>query len=475
MTTARSFGATDDVQSAAFTPPGTGSVCFFVKGPSVGDTTSRGLMSMGFSPYISVNASEFGGGTPTAGSIYWSHSWSSADRRIQVASPGLTWANWNHLAFTWDGSSTSGAVKVYANGVLLTNSLDVNAVGTIDLTSSKVTAGNRNSGSQGFTGSMAFFSLHNAVLTQAQVQAHMNTGVQTTSRILSWDLGSGSPETDGSGNGHSGTVSGTSVVSGPSLSTTYTQTISASGTGTATMVRRTALTRSATGTGTATMTRRTAKPLAVAATGTATLIRQARKTLAATGTGTATMAVTRLALVTLSVAATGTTTMVRKTSKALAVSATVAPALVKRTAKTLAASATGTASMATLKVVLVTLSAAATGTATLVKRTGKTLAAAATSTPTLAKRTAKTLAASAGGTATLVKQPRKSLAAAATGTVSMVRRIGKLLGYAATGTPTLTTIGGSVAPPERGTRAEAIAVDDRSSVGTASSTSTRRV
>lgn len=187
------------------------SFCAWVKNPSVAGTTCKMLACQEDQWRISFNAEKYGGGTAAAGALYFGRSWGTTDQVTEVQSPGATWANWNHVAVTYDGAATTNAAKFYLNGTLLTNSFTRNAAGSIDNAVGNPNAGNDNAHTLSCLASIAFASFHNVVLTQAEILEHMLTGYAGRGCYVSWDLSGDSPERDRSGSGRLGTVTGTSV------------------------------------------------------------------------------------------------------------------------------------------------------------------------------------------------------------------------------------------------------------------------
>ena len=238
--------------------------------------------------------------------------------------------------------------------------------------------------------------------------------------------------------------------------TTFFQTLTATATGSASLVKqaniiRTAtstaaasfikqanIIRSASSTATASIIKQARTTLSAASTGAASLIKQARITLSATGTGSASLTVIRVALLTLSATATGTATLIKQANIIRSATATGTASLIKQARITLSTSSTGTATLSAVKVLLLTLSATATGTATLTKQAGKLLTVTATGTATLTKVAGKLLTAGATGTATIIKQARKTLSATGTGTATINTLRSLVLSATSTATATIT-------------------------------------
>jgi len=117
---------------------------------------------------------------------------------------------WTHLAGTYDGS----IMRLYVNGFEVANRP---MTGTIDTTVNQMWIGS-SVFNEFFPGRIDDVRVYNGALTQAAIQADMNTALSggvpptDTSLKLSYAFGEGSGGTtsDSSGNGHTGTISGAS-------------------------------------------------------------------------------------------------------------------------------------------------------------------------------------------------------------------------------------------------------------------------
>ena len=150
--------------------------CGWVENPIATGTTCKMLACQEDQWRVSLNAEKYGGGTPTAGSLYFGRSWGTTDQLTQVQSPGATWSAKNHVACTYDGAATTNAASFYLNGTLLTNSATRNAAGSIDNATGNPNLGNDNAHTLGATGTYGPASFHSVVLTAAEILEHMATG-----------------------------------------------------------------------------------------------------------------------------------------------------------------------------------------------------------------------------------------------------------------------------------------------------------
>ena len=250
--------------------------------------------------------------------------------------------------------------------------------------------------------------------------------------------------------------------------TTFAQALSATATGSASMVRRPGIGLSAAATGAASMVRAVRSTLSAAATGTASIVRQARLGLAASATGTATLVASKTILQTIAATATGTATMTLRVGKLLSAAATGSPTMVRQSRLGLAASAAGTAGM--VRRVGKGVAVTAVGTASIARRISMTMSTAATGSASIVKRTTKILASSASGLASLVAENigvvrigrnRLGDAAGAGGTRSVIAAALGGLGRSGAGTPG--------ASPGRGSSGSAGAGGARGTPGSAGS------
>lgn len=163
-------------------------------------------------------------------------------------------------------------------------------------------------------------------------------------------------------------------------------------------LRRQTLT--ATSTGTPSIVKLVNKILATSSTGTATLVKLVNKITSVTSTGSATLTKVMIFLrSTLSVTSTGTPTTVRLVNKTMAVTSTTVAAITRVVQKVISAASGGTSSI--IKLVSKTLAATSTGTATMVRVTSKVLAATSTGAATMVRLINKTLNAASSGLASL--------------------------------------------------------------------------
>ena len=85
---------------------------------------------------------------------------------------------WHHIGVIYDASSTANKPTIYLDGVAQTVSTTSTPVGSIVSNTDPYILGNSASGDRGWNGLIDNLYIYNAALTQAQIQATMNTGVQ---------------------------------------------------------------------------------------------------------------------------------------------------------------------------------------------------------------------------------------------------------------------------------------------------------
>jgi hypothetical protein len=143
--------------------------------------------------------------------------WSSVEGIWIVTSSVPTWANWNHFAVTYNGSSSANVPTFYINGSAV--SIDTTASspsGTINNTASTLAIGNRRSSLFAqIGGAMAYMGFHNVVLTAAEINYAMRLGFLPRGAYIQIPMLGDSPEPDYSGAKRNATVSGATVATGP--------------------------------------------------------------------------------------------------------------------------------------------------------------------------------------------------------------------------------------------------------------------
>ena len=95
-----------------------------------------------------------------------------------TATSAISLNSWNHVAAVWDGTSTAANVKIYVNGNEVPHRLDRDATGTRLIDSNNdLIVGNNAAGDQTFDGLIDEARIYNRALTQAEIQADMNTPI----------------------------------------------------------------------------------------------------------------------------------------------------------------------------------------------------------------------------------------------------------------------------------------------------------
>lgn len=140
---------------------------------------------------------------------------------VKVADQGGTnWANWNHIAVTFDASSNANVPKMYINGVERTVTVTTTPTGTVNTTSNVMTVANRPTSSRNI-GLAQHVGIYSAVLSQANITFLQSNAHYGTSQFANWTFNSlAATYTDLSGNGRTATVVGAPTYSSddPTLS-----------------------------------------------------------------------------------------------------------------------------------------------------------------------------------------------------------------------------------------------------------------
>ncbi len=85
---------------------------------------------------------------------------------------------WNHVAVAWDGTPNASNVKLYVNGVEVAHSRDFDATGPrVNDSSNNLIVGNNNGTDQTFDGIIDEARVYDRALSQAEIQADMNTQI----------------------------------------------------------------------------------------------------------------------------------------------------------------------------------------------------------------------------------------------------------------------------------------------------------
>lgn len=117
------------------------------------------------------------GGAP-ANSLSMSISAATTALVVNTNASTVTFNTWNHIAMTWDGSSTATNVHIYVNGVEVGYSTQQNAIGAItDQTGSTLYLGNRSAGDRNLQGKVTEIAFFNRVLSSLEVSDIYNNGL----------------------------------------------------------------------------------------------------------------------------------------------------------------------------------------------------------------------------------------------------------------------------------------------------------
>ena len=81
----------------------------------------------------------------------------------------LVAGQWQHIVLTWDGNSSVASVKVYRNGVVLTNPYGSGGVGTKPSDAAYNLYIGAENGAYGINGGMDDVRFYNRILTDAEI------------------------------------------------------------------------------------------------------------------------------------------------------------------------------------------------------------------------------------------------------------------------------------------------------------------
>lgn len=220
--------------------------------------------------------------------------------------------------------------------------------------------------------------------------------------------------------------------------TTYNQSVLASSSAIASLVRQTGKPLSANDNAVATLVRSTGKPLAQSSAAVGSLVRQCGKILRASSSAVATLTTSRQTLLSLQALASSLASLLKQTGKPLQASSpaialltrqtgkplqATSPALAsvtKRTGKGLAASSSAVATLGAIRATLLSLSVSSVAVASLARQIGKPLQAVSSAIATLTRQTAKSLVASSPAIASLSRQIAKTLRAVSSAVASLI-------------------------------------------------------
>lgn len=156
------------------------------------------------------------------GSLIFQRLWTgTAEWTVSYASMGSpNWANWHHVAVTYDGTSSANTPIFYVDGASFapTSTTGVPPTGSLNNTSNVMNLANRPTSARNL-GTADHIGIYNAVLTQANIQSLLTTPHFASNQFANWSFGSLlATYTDLSGNGRTATVSGApTFVAGPDL------------------------------------------------------------------------------------------------------------------------------------------------------------------------------------------------------------------------------------------------------------------
>tara|TARA_R110000824_G_C15029608_1_gene659212 strand:+ start:25 stop:855 length:831 start_codon:yes stop_codon:yes gene_type:complete len=145
-------------------------------------------------------------------SLFLRNNLTVSGRIIVTSTATVTTGAWNHIAFTYDGSSTGAGVKIYINGAASTTS-STGALSATISSSNTIYLGSRNAADNFFQGNLDECAVFNTELSASNITAIYGTGepndITDLSPLSWWRCGDGdtSPTlTDNGSGGNNGTM-----------------------------------------------------------------------------------------------------------------------------------------------------------------------------------------------------------------------------------------------------------------------------
>jgi len=138
---------------------------------------------------------------------------------------------WHHFLFVYDSGSVSNNPIIYIDGMSQTVTETRTPVGTADTHTEPFWIGNQDNLAACFDGSLAEFAVWNALLTPANARSLIDGVLPTAigSPLCYFPIpGDNNPEPDSSGNGYTGTVTGTLKTDHPTFPTPLTRSLTES-------------------------------------------------------------------------------------------------------------------------------------------------------------------------------------------------------------------------------------------------------
>lgn len=161
-----------------------------------------------------------GSGSNTFFDFQVDYSGGGSQHLLVIASAGFITLNaWQHIAVTWDGSTTATNVHMYVNGKEVSYSTQQNGIGTrIDDSSNSLLIGNRSNGDRTFDGFIDELRVWNVARTSTEIQDNMQRQINpaTSGLVGYWRMNENTDTTafDETSNNNDGTITGSIWVNG---------------------------------------------------------------------------------------------------------------------------------------------------------------------------------------------------------------------------------------------------------------------
>ena len=165
-------GATDLIQVNASSNinnlfKGGGTLTAWIRPDGIGETAGR-IANKGFYSYLHIAS----GSTCKLGIEF---PFSTTTGAWTTTNHDINFNEWQHIAITYNGSSTSNNASIYVNGISVAVTEATTPSGSISDDTADLYIGNRSATDRSFDGEMAHFALWQGVLSQAQIQSVMES------------------------------------------------------------------------------------------------------------------------------------------------------------------------------------------------------------------------------------------------------------------------------------------------------------
>ena len=185
-----------------------GTLSGWINTKSVGETAGR-IANKGFLFYVHITS----GSTCKLG---FNIPFSTTDGAWTTTNHDINFDEWQHIAITYDGSSTSSNPIIYINGISVAVTEATTPVGSISDDTADLYIGNRSATDRSFNGSMSSIALHSTAKSADEIYAIYSKGITYSESSESglvglWRMGDDTSKAfptiaDSSSNSNDGTI-----------------------------------------------------------------------------------------------------------------------------------------------------------------------------------------------------------------------------------------------------------------------------